>query len=121
MTHLLAETIKNGGIPEGYKEVITNFFQFKAIGDIIAGRLIAKDKQKAGTSTVGRYTVIDSSNKPVSFMGSTDLDEKLALVSLRNDIIVVYDSVLKTSTDPAKNDMKIFKVFARHPGDKLET
>lgn len=118
--HLLGKTILEGGTPEGYKEVETNFFQFKNIGDTIAGRLIAKGKQKAGNSEVGRYTVIDGSNKPVSFMGSTDLDEKLALVTLRYDIIVTYETVLKTSTDPAKNDMKIFKVFARRVGDKTE-
>lgn len=119
--HLLGKTILEGGVPEGFKEVNTNFFQFKTIGDTISGRLIVKGKQKAGNSEVGRYTIIDGNNKTVSFMGSTDLDEKLALVTLRNDIIVTYETDLKTSTDPAKNNMKIFKVFARHAGDKLET
>jgi hypothetical protein len=116
---LVGEALKQGAVPEGYKEVEVQFFHFKAANDCITGRLIEKDKQRAGNSIVGKYTVITENNNRVSFMGSTQLDEKMRQVPVGNDIIVAYTHA-EQSSDNTKNPMKIYKVFSRDVRQKTE-
>jgi hypothetical protein len=108
--HLVAEAIKNGAIPAGYIEVDVEFFQFANPGDILAGKLIEKTTQKIGNNMCGKYTLIDSDNQRVEFLGSTQLDSRLRLIAAGHNVVIYFDHTEKAKGDN-RNDTKIYKVF----------
>lgn len=109
------EVIKEGGVPEGYDEVIVEFFQFQKEGDSIKGRLVTKQWITVRGSRCGKYTLIrDPDNMKVAFLGSVLLDELLQNVGVGNEIYVVFTH--KTAATEDSFEMKNFKVFSKSRG-----
>ena len=103
-----------GAVPAGYREVYITWFYFKMPGDKIQGRLLSREPQKAGNNTAIKYTVQTDDRRRVSFLGTSQLDERLKLITIGHDIIIMFDRTEKATGDN-KNDMKVFKVFAKDP------
>jgi hypothetical protein len=108
---LVTEALKQGAVPEGYKEIDIEFFQFKTPGDKIEGRLLAKNNIQVKGVRVGKYTIQNlKDNKKYAFLGSVQLDELMANISIGTQIMVVYiDEILLENL----NKMKHFKVYAK--------
>lgn len=108
---VLNEAVKMGGVPEGYAEVVIDFFQFKNEGDHISGRLVSKLTTVVRGNKIGKYTIITPENRRVSFLGGVDLDEKMNNVGIGNEIYVQYTHKEQTSSEGF--EMKRFKVFVK--------
>lgn len=105
---LLAEAQKLGGVPEGYKDVEYDWFQFKSIGDYCQGKLVEKRKQRMQRGNdVGKYTVIQKNNRRGSFLGSVQLDDLMAGIPLGADIFVQLIDIERQTND---YEIKKFKV-----------
>ena len=111
MADLVTEAMKQGGVPEGYAEVVIDFFQFKQEGDHLEGRLVSKTQTVVRGNKIGKYTLIMKNNHRVSFLGGVDLDEKMANVGVGNEIWVQYTH--KEPTSGEGFEMKRFKVFVK--------
>lgn len=77
-------------VPDGYNEVEVEFFQFKNVGDSIAGRLIEKHITTIQGNKCGKYAIVDQSNKRAVFLGSVQMDELLNTVAVGTEIYVEY-------------------------------
>lgn len=107
---LVAEAMKQGAIPEGYREIEVDFFQFKKAGDMVTGQLVNKAQIQVKGGRVGKYTINKADNKKVAFLGSVQLDELMSNVNIGARIQVVYVS---DETLENKNVMKKFKLYVK--------
>jgi hypothetical protein len=107
---VVAAAMKEGAVPEGYKEIDVEFFQFKTPGDNIEGRLISKNTIQIRGARIGKYTIHKSGDKKLAFLGSVQLDELLANVALGSQIMVMYiaEEILENL-----NKMKRFKLYVK--------
>lgn len=89
---LMEEALKQGGVPEGFKEVEVDFYRFKTVGDFLTGKLISKAAVNVGPkgNRTGKYTILDSESKMISFLGSAELDEKMARIAIGATVLVQY-------------------------------
>lgn len=113
MGDLVNEAMKVGGVPEGYAEVVVEFYQFKNEGDKVEGRLVNKLMTTVRGNRVGKYTMITGNNKRVTFLGGVHLDELLANVGLGQELLVQYTH--KETIEDTGYEMKRFKVFVKSP------
>jgi hypothetical protein len=107
---VMNEAIKQGGVPEGYAEVVVEFFQFKDEGDNIAGRLVGKTTTQIRGNRIGKYTVMKD-GKRFAFLGGVHLDELMSNIGIGNEIWVQYTHKEKTSGEGF--ELKKFKVFSK--------
>ncbi len=116
MSDLLREAINSGAIPQGYREIEDReFFKFSNPGDFIQGKYVESVNQKAGNNMTKKYTVKrKGDNELVSFLGSTQLDEKMRRIPLGQNIIILFDRSEGSSGDN-KSPMKFYKVFVEDP------
>lgn len=106
--HLTKEAIKEGGFPEGWNEVKVDYFKFEHEGDYISGRLISKTVTTVRGNKLGKYTLMRENGSRVTFLGSVDLDEKMAGVPQGNLVHIQYTHQEKTDQDGFM--MKRFRV-----------
>lgn len=111
MNDLTNEAIKQGGVPDGYAEVVIEFFQFKTEGDKLEGRLLTKQQTSVRGNKVGKYTLKGSDGKRYSFLGGVHLDELLANLSLGSEVWIQYSHLEKI--EDTGNELKRFKVFVK--------
>lgn len=107
---LVNEAIKDGAIPEGYAEVVVEFFQFKNEGDQLEGRLVNKAQTQVRGNKIGKYTIMKA-GKRIAFLGGVQLDELLANVPLGSEVFIQYTHKEKTSE--SGNEIHRFKVFTK--------
>ena len=116
MPDLVSEAMKLGGVPEGYAEVIVEFFQFQNEGDIIKGRLVGKDQVTVRGNRIGKYTLIrESDSTRVAFLGGVQLDELMKNVAVGKELLIVFTHKEKTGQGEGY-DMKRFKVYFKEQG-----
>lgn len=108
---LEGEAIRQGAVPDGWNEEQIDFFQFEKVGDEITGRLVGKIQTTIRGNRLGKYTLLvktDTGSKKVAFLGSVDLDEKMANIGVGNYVKIVF-----LATEPTKEnyEMRRFRVF----------
>ena len=103
------EILKQGGVPDGFESVDIEFFRFKEHGDKVTGILLNKKPFQMGKGNMTKkYYVKLGNGREISFLGNTQLDEKLDRVAAGAVIFIEYigDIPIEGSTTP----MKDFKV-----------
>jgi hypothetical protein len=108
---LISAAMNQGAVPDGYKPIDEDWHEFKNVGDEIHGQLLQKDQVSIGGNRVGRYTIMTPQGKRTAFLGSFQLDSKLAQVKQLSNIIIRYIGVQKTAK--AGYEMKLFDVWVK--------
>lgn len=110
-SRLVSEALNIGGVPDGFNEVMVEFFQFNNPGDTLTGRLIGKDTTvMRGGNRIGKYTLIKKDGSRVAFLGSVKLDEQLKCVGNGQEVYIQYTGKEKLD---GGNEMNTFRVFAK--------
>lgn len=107
---LVSAAMNIGGVPEGFNEVLVDFFQFTNPGDTITGRLISKEYTTMRNNKVGKYTIIKPDGQRVAFLGSVKLDEQMKCVGSGQEVYIQYTGMEKLE---GGNEMKLFRVFSK--------
>ena len=109
---VLDEVLKQGGVPDGMHEVEVEFFQFKNTGDHINGKLLNKTIVTMGRGNkCGKYKVLKTDGKLASFLGSVELDDKMADIPVQSTILVEYKGAEKIAG--TSNEIKHFRVYLK--------
>lgn len=79
-----------------FRTVEANFVKLNEIGDSVEGFLIEKSEQQFTESAVGRYKIECDDGSQTSFLGSTDMDDKLGLIEIGQYIRVTLAGTVKS-------------------------
>lgn len=78
----------------------------------VAGVLLEKDRMNMSGGPVGKYKIEQNGGEsdPVTFLGSTILDDKMGLVAVGTDVYVGYTGSKKSATT-GHSATKLYEVF----------
>lgn len=108
---VLGEAMNQGAIPDGYKQIVEDWHEFKTVGDELHGQLLEKNQVSISGNRVGRYVVQTPAGRRTAFLGSFQLDSQLSQVKLLSFIIIRYTGIQKTAK--AGYEMKLFEVWVK--------
>ena len=90
-----------------WEELNPLFVRFDNPGDEAEGRLIAVETVEIGENKVQRY-VLQSENGPIAFLGTVQLDDRMARVALEELVKVVFAGWGKSSRGRRVKEFKVY-------------
>ncbi len=99
-----------GAIPDGYQEIVVDWFKFEVPGDYIEGMLVGKTQVTVRSSRIGKYTLMRDDKTKVGFLGGAQLDDLMVSVQYGQSVFVQFVGEERTKDEFG---LKIYKVFVK--------